>query len=114
VIVNRNITERRRLEEQREQDSLHDPLTHLPNRHLFLNQLEHSRVRSEKDLQHKYAVLLVDLDGFRALSDKISIQAGDGVMIEAGRRIRECVRESDTIARVTTKLPSGDVLLPRS
>jgi diguanylate cyclase (GGDEF)-like protein len=114
VIVNRDITERKRLEEQLEHDSFHDPLTNLPNRRLFLNRLQHCFVRSQRDPAYRYAVLLVDLDGFRALADSISPTAGDVLIIEAGRRVQACLRERDTVARPTTNLPSDDVLLPRS
>src|SRR5579863_9936356 len=57
VIVNRDITERKRAEEQLEHNLFHDPLTGLPNRRLFLDRLEHSFARARRDADHSYALL---------------------------------------------------------
>jgi len=114
VIVNRDITERQRSEEKLEHDSFRDPLTGLPNRLLFLNRLQHCFARAQRDPGYRYAVLLLDLDGFRVLTEAMDADAGDQVIVEVARRVEACLRDKDTVARPTTTLPTNDTLLPRS
>src|SRR5580704_15859598 len=65
VIVNRDITERKRAEERLEHNLFHDPMTGLPNRRLFLDRLQHAFVRVRRDPVHQYALLLGNIDHFK-------------------------------------------------
>src|ERR1700735_2057900 len=99
VIVNRDITERKRAEEQLEHNSFHDPLTGLPNRRLFLDRLQQSFERARRSPEHQYAVLFVDLDGFKVFNDAMGPMLGDQVIVEIGRRIQASLRDEDTVSR---------------
>ena len=90
-----------------QQRAFRDPLTGLPNRELFEDRLVHAVARIERAAEHvaerkqeKLAVLFVDLDGFKPVNDSFGHGAGDGVLKEAARRLREEARDSDTVARV--------------
>jgi diguanylate cyclase (GGDEF)-like protein/PAS domain S-box-containing protein len=99
VIVNRDITERKRAEQQAEHNSFHDGLTGLPNRHLFLDRLHQLFKRAQRNPECQYAVLFVDLDGFKTFNDTMGPAAGDRVIVEMGRRIDAVLRNEDTVSR---------------
>jgi len=99
VIVNRDITQRKQTEEQLEHHTLHDALTGLPNRRLFLDRLEHLFQRSKRNADYHYAVLFVDIDRFKTLNEKLGHAVGDAVIIEISRRLSACLRHIDTSAR---------------
>ena len=94
----RDVTDRRLIEHQLEQQAFTDTLTGLANRALFRDHLEHAAVRVARG--HRFAVLLADLDGFKAINDALGHDAGDAVLVEIGARIASCVRRSDTVARL--------------
>jgi diguanylate cyclase (GGDEF)-like protein len=77
----------------------YDTLTQLPNRHLFQDRLQQAAkvVRKKGTL---LALFFIDLDGFKNVNDSFGHSKGDAVLKEAGERIAQCVRETDTIARV--------------
>jgi diguanylate cyclase (GGDEF)-like protein len=75
-----------------------DPLTGLPNRLLFVDRLEQEIAHARRD-EAKLALLFVDLDRFKDVNDTLGHAAGDEVLIESARRLRDCVRESDSVAR---------------
>lgn len=77
----------------------YDALTELPNRRLFRDRLQQEIKRAHRSQLH-LAVLFIDLDRFKEVNDTLGHDFGDQLLIEAGRRIRECVRESDTVARL--------------
>src|SRR5437660_849017 len=81
VIVNRDVTERKRAQEQLEHNSFHDALTGLPNRRLFLERLQHLFLRAQRSPDRHYAVLFVDLDSFKALNDSMGPAVGDRVIV---------------------------------
>ncbi|HEV3282687.1 MAG TPA: EAL domain-containing protein [Solirubrobacteraceae bacterium] len=78
--------------------ALHDMLTGLPNRALFLDRLEHAAGRAKRDGAMP-AVLFLDLDGFKRVNDSLGHGAGDQLLIEVGRRLVGCLRPGDTAAR---------------
>ena len=94
------LTERKRAEEQLVYNALHDPLTNLPNRVLFMDRLQHAMERAKRHKNYMYAVLFLDLDHFKAVNDSLGHEAGDQLLIESGRRIIACLRSEDTVARL--------------
>jgi diguanylate cyclase (GGDEF)-like protein/PAS domain S-box-containing protein len=113
VIVNRDITERKRAEEQLEHNLFHDTLTGLPNRRLFLDRLQHAFARARRDSGHSYALVLVNLDHFKVFNETLGTAAGDRVLLEIGRAISTCLREDDTIARRESSGVAGEAALSR-
>lgn len=95
----RNITERKQAEEKITFLALHDPLTGLPNRTSFFNRLNHAIDVSRKN-QDMTALLYIDLDGFKPVNDTIGHKAGDQVLREVSKRLKENVGKSDTVARI--------------
>jgi diguanylate cyclase (GGDEF)-like protein/PAS domain S-box-containing protein len=110
VIINRDITERKVAEEQLEQNSFQDHMTGLPNRRLFLDRLQRSFARAKRIPDYRYAVLFVDIDGFKAFNESMGTPIGDLVIVEMGRRVAACLRNDDTVARPQGKLPIADML----
>jgi len=99
VIVNRDITERKRAEEQLEHNRLHDPLTGLPNRGLFLDRLRQLFLRAQRDPAQPYALLLTNVDHFKVFNESMGTAVGDEILLEIARRIAASLRNADTIAR---------------
>lgn len=79
--------------------AFHDSLTGLPNRQLFFDRLSQALNQARRSGQ-LVAVMLLDLDGFKAINDDIGHAGGDHVLQITGQRLQSCVRESDTIARL--------------
>ncbi|OIQ71466.1 cyclic di-GMP phosphodiesterase Gmr [mine drainage metagenome] len=105
----RDITERKRLEDEVRQLAFYDPLTHMPNRRLFHDRLGQTLSRARRN-QSRMALLVIDLDKFKPVNDDYGHEAGDWLLQAVARRIESCLRASDTAARV-----GGDeflVLLP--
>ncbi|MGB0012665.1 MAG: EAL domain-containing protein [Candidatus Sulfotelmatobacter sp.] len=113
VIVNRDITDRKHAEQQAEHNSFHDGLTGLPNRRLFLDRLQQLFERAQRNPQDQYAILFVDLDGFKVFNDTMGPAAGDQILIEAGHRIEAGLRDEDTVARPQNHLTTRNAVLSR-
>lgn len=96
--VTRNINERKQMEDQVRQLAFYDPLTKLPNRRLLHDRFSQMLAMGRRS--HCYgAVIFLDLDNFKPLNDKHGHAVGDLLLVEAADRLRNCVRESDTVAR---------------
>ncbi|MCC7542840.1 MAG: GGDEF domain-containing protein, partial [Deltaproteobacteria bacterium] len=109
VAVASDVTRSRRALEQLDRISMHDPLTGLPNRSLFTDRLS-SLLRVSSRSGEPFAVMFGDLDGFKAVNDGHGHETGDAVLRVVARRLRSCLRDTDTVARI-----GGDefaVLLP--
>ncbi|HLF98120.1 MAG TPA: diguanylate cyclase [Methylococcaceae bacterium] len=113
-----DITARKQAEEEVIRQATHDPLTGLANRALFTDRLEQAVERARR-ANKRFAVLFVDLDGFKDVNDSLGHHAGDLLLQQVARRLLDCVRESDSVARLggdefTIILydtgPPGDVL----
>ncbi len=94
-----DISDRKRAEEQIEFHAYHDVLTHLPNRKLFTDRLRHALTRAKRAGQ-SVAVMFIDVDHFKTINDTLGHTAGDELLLEMARRLRECVRADDTVARL--------------
>jgi diguanylate cyclase (GGDEF)-like protein/PAS domain S-box-containing protein len=94
-----DITDRKKSEELIWTQANFDILTGLPNRRMFFYRLTEEIKRSLR-LQSKFALMFLDLDGFKKINDQYGHQAGDDVLVESARRIRSNIRESDTFARL--------------
>jgi PAS domain S-box-containing protein len=98
VIVNRDITERKRAEDLLAHNAFHDSLTNLPNRALFLDRLERAMGVSRRHTDFKFAVLFIDIDEFKVVNDSLGHAAGDALLIQIAQRLTASVRETDTIS----------------
>ncbi len=98
LIQSQDITAQRRAAWELAQQALHDDLTGLPNRALFLNRLRHALVRANRQ-GTRVAVMFIDLDRFKVINDSLGHDVGDDFLIQIAARIGTAVRSSDTVAR---------------
>ena len=94
-----DITERKKSEDIREYEATHDALTGLANRRALFALLPQSISRANRN-QIPFAVLFIDLDGFKYINDTQGHDAGDVVLREIASRLRKCVRQTDTVVRL--------------
>ncbi len=107
--VGKDVTERKQAEETMHFQAFHDLLTGLPNRALFRDHLGLMLAQAKRN-QQPLAVLSLDLDHFKVINDSLGHTIGDELLLVVGARLRQCLREGDTLARL-----GGDefaVLLP--
>ncbi|HEV2311133.1 MAG TPA: EAL domain-containing protein, partial [Acidimicrobiia bacterium] len=93
-----DITERKAIGERLVHQAIHDPLTGLPNRLLFMDRLRELMRRANRR-RHRVAVLFVDLDHFKVINDSLGHEAGDQLLLAVGHRLRRMLRPTDTVAR---------------
>jgi predicted signal transduction protein with EAL and GGDEF domain len=98
VIVSRDITARKQAEALLEHRALHDELTNLPNRALFLDRLQRAIAVSKRHPDFKFAAFLIDIDEFKVLNDSLGYSAGNELLIQIARRLTSSLRRTDTIS----------------
>lgn len=109
ICISKDITERKLMESRLEHLAQHDALTDLPNRALFSDRLKNAIAQANRD-GSRLALLSIDLDRFKPVNDQHGHHVGDLLLQAVARRMLDCVRESDSVARV-----GGDefiILLP--
>ena len=99
VATGKDITQEKEMRERINYLAYYDPVTELPNRSNFMERLRFSIARS-KALGRLLAVLLIDVDRFKLINDTYGYQVGDSILRDLGNRIKNSVREGDTVARL--------------
>lgn len=99
IIVIREVTQRKKSEELIWYQANYDPLTKLPNRRMLHDKLGDEIIKSNRTKQ-TLALLFIDLDRFKDVNDNLGHDMGDELLIEAAKRIINCIRDSDTVARL--------------
>ena len=107
VTVAADITERRRLQEQLHHTARTDTLTGLPNRAAVLDRLQRAINHARRHPGYGFAVLFLDFDRFKQVNDTLGHSAGDALLQQIARRIEDCLRPGDAVARVASELQTA-------
>jgi diguanylate cyclase (GGDEF)-like protein len=99
IVLSRDITERKKAEDEVKNLAFYDPLTRLPNRRLLRDRLKQALASSTRSGRYG-ALLFIDLDNFKILNDTLGHDTGDLLLVQAAQRLTDCVRENDTVARL--------------
>lgn len=99
LAVQQDVSEKKELEREIEYLAYHDVLTGLPNRVLFQDRMQQAVSQAKRD-KTEFALLFIDLDGFKEVNDMHGHAAGDRLLKMVADRLRACVREGDTVARL--------------
>jgi diguanylate cyclase (GGDEF)-like protein len=95
-----DLSDRRQIEAALRHQATHDPLTGLPNRSRFAEELEDALAAAD-ETGRRIGLLFCDLDGLKAVNDRLGHKGGDELLIEVARRLRGCVRPDDLVARIS-------------
>ncbi|MDD8059916.1 MULTISPECIES: sensor domain-containing diguanylate cyclase [Shewanella] len=98
--LQQEINQRRKIEDQLVHDAQHDGLTGLPNRSYLMERLSHALKHLRRHGLDQFALLFIDLDRFKLINDSFGHLEGDRFLIETAQRIKSCVRDNDTLARM--------------
>ncbi len=98
-VIARDVTEHRKMEDIIKHQAHYDTLTDLPNRLLFMDFLSHGLAQARRNGK-KLALLFLDLNGFKQVNDTFGHSCGDRLLQEVAKRLKACIRASDTVARL--------------
>ncbi len=98
--ITTEISEQTEINDQLRYDALHDRLTKLPNRTLLMDRIEQAFKRFERDENRRFALLFLDLDGFKSINDNMGHPTGDQLLKKVSDRFSKCLRSEDTLARL--------------
>ncbi len=102
LVVNyRDVTDRKRAEDQLVHDAFYDALTGLPNRALLLDRLAQALRRAHRRDDYAFAVLLLDIDRFKVVNDSLGHSRGDELLVAIAQRVTQVLRAADTFARLS-------------
>ncbi len=96
-----DVTEFKTAEERLLHDAVHDNLTGLPNRQLFIDRLESVMAFAKSDPNIRATVVVIDLDRFKQVNDSVGIAVGDSILLTLARRLARLLKPQDTLARLT-------------
>ena len=99
AVTYRDIRKEKQLQARLQHSALHDPLTGLANRMLFLDRLTLTMARLRRRPDRNFAVIFLDLDRFKQVNDTWGHAAGDALLLAVAERLRACLRPQDTVAR---------------
>ena len=100
VLVFRDITEKKQIQQQLIHNAFHDVLTGLPNRALFMNRLKYALEQLRRYSDKGFALLFLDIDRFKVINDSLGHTIGDKLLIGIAGRLENCLRTNDTVARL--------------
>jgi len=112
LAIVRDITERKNSEEKIYNLAYYDELTELPNRRLFSQSLERTIQIAQRD-DEKFAILFIDLDRFKRINDTLGHSIGDELLRQVARRLEQCTRSGDSVARLDPTDEDGGIKLAR-
>jgi len=98
--VAEDITYRKKIEDELEQQTFYDKLTKLPNRALFYDRLKHVSERGKREISYLYGILFLDLDRFQIINDSLGHAIGDELLSAVAERLMQCIRPGDTVGRL--------------
>lgn len=99
VLMFQDISQRKQMEARLLRNAFYDALTSLPNRVLFLDRLRQAFERAKRKNNYHFAVMFLDLDGFKGINDCYGHRMGDDLLVEIAQRLNSCLRSGDTVAR---------------
>lgn len=100
INLQEEVNQRRKIEAQLVHDTQHDNLTGLPNRNYLMERLSQALKHVRRHGLDQFALLFIDLDRFKVINDTFGHLEGDRFLIETAKRLKSCIRENDTLARI--------------
>ncbi|WP_185985232.1 sensor domain-containing phosphodiesterase [Aureimonas mangrovi] len=98
----KDVTERKKAEERLLHDALHDQLTGLPNRELFLDRLDSLAAIAATRPDLRPTIFMIDIDRFKQVNDEFGIATGDTILLTVGRRLKRLLKPQDSLARLSS------------
>lgn len=95
-----DVTEQKKAEERLLHDAVHDNLTGLPNRELFLNRLDATITMATAERSIRPTVFVIDIDRFKQVNDELGISAGDTILLTIARRLHRILKPGDSLSRI--------------
>jgi len=111
ILEGHDLGEHKRIEDELRWATLHDSLTNLPNRHLFIEHLERAMARARHLKTYRIAVLFIDLDRFKVINESLGHDMGDWLLMEIAQRLQDCLAQRSGRMKNTLARSGGDEFL---